>query len=704
MPSPAAESSTNQTPKVPGERRIARLSTLVVNQIAAGEVVERPASVVKELVDNAIDANARRIMVELEQGGIELVRVSDDGSGIREDDIALALAPHATSKIRTADDLDSIATMGFRGEALASITSVSRVSIRSRTADSVGESGEGGAGGGVQIDAEGDRLEPAKPAAGPVGTAVTVRNLFFNTPARRKFLRSPNTEQGHGVDVVTNLAMAHPAIGFVLKVEGRVVFDLPPDQSPKERVLELLGSELADQMLEVSVDRFDDARGLAMWGMIGLPTIARANARSQHVFLNGRPIRDKTIQHAVREAYRGLIEPGRYPTAVLMLEMDPRAVDVNVHPAKIEVRFRDQSMIHSTVLRAVREALRAADLTPKVMWNSAAGRPGKSVYRPDSILPGTRGTAVVGGATYRKPDPGAFERFFHRSANTGSQEPLAYQVLKSSLAEGGGARGAGGVGELAGAALIDSERTGSSIAGDGATGRSTDTASGDRASDTAEGVEPSASPTTSLIRPPVPVSSVLQVHNSYMVTQDAEGLLIVDQHALHERVMFEYLLHRITAASSGDANASSGLESQRLLVPAVVDAQPRRIAKLDDLRPLLLRLGIEAEQLSPSSIGVHAFPSFLYERGVEPEEFLADLLDRADSDDFVPASEAALHEVLDMMSCKAAVKAGDHLSERELSDLMKLRDAVERSSNCPHGRPTSIRLTISELEKRFGRS
>lgn len=696
MPVQSAQSSSPASPN-PAERRIARLPTLVINQIAAGEVVERPASVVKELVDNAIDAGAKRIAVELEQGGIELVRVTDDGSGIREDDITLALAPHATSKIRSAEDLDSIATMGFRGEALASITSVSRISVRSRTAGS-GDCG-GSSVGGVQIDAEGDQVQPPRPAAGPVGTSVTVRNLFFNTPARRKFLRTPNTEQGHCVDVVTNLAMAHPAIGFALKAEGRVIFDLPPDQSPRRRVLDLVGSELAEQMLEVDVDRFDDARGLAMWGLVGLPSIARANARSQHVFLNGRPIRDKTIQHAVREAYRGLIEPGRYPTAVLMLEMDPRSVDVNVHPAKVEVRFRDQSMVHSAVLRAVREALRAADLTPKVAFGAggAGGATGGAMFRPDGVLPGSGGAIGAGGwQTPAKPaDPQAFVRFFHRPPNAGSnQEPLSYQVLKTTLSP-----------SIAPGATNE-DPTPSALGGGEGTAAVSPGGSDDAAHPSTEAANlPASLEAHPQLPAPVPVARVLQIHNSYMVTQDEQGILIVDQHALHERVMFEYLLHRVTSAR-GEAAASTGaaLESQRLLVPAVIDAEPRRIAKLGELGPLLARLGIEAEQLSPSSLGVQAFPSFLYERGVTPEEFLGDLLDRADADDFVPNSEEALHEVLDMMSCKAAVKAGDRLSERELADLLKLREEVERSSNCPHGRPTSIRLTIGELEKRFGRS
>jgi len=374
---PAAPVSPDARSVGPARPRIVQLPPLLVNQIAAGEVVDRPASIVKELIDNAIDAGATRIDLELEQGGIELIRVTDDGGGIHPNDLPLALSAHATSKIRVAEDLDRIATMGFRGEALASIASVSRMNIRSRTAEGgageggieeVGGAGGAGAGGGgvgaTQLDAEGDVVSAPRPASGPRGTSVTVRNLFFNTPARRKFLRTPNTEQGHCVDTARELALSHPHVAFTITCDGKRTLELAGEQSPRERVLAILGAEYADQFVEAHADEFDDARGMALWGMVGLPSLARATAKNQHVFLNGRPIRDKTVQHALKEAYRGLIEPGRYPTAAIMLEMDPGAVDVNVHPAKTEVRFRDSSMVHGVVLRAVRDALRGADLTP----------------------------------------------------------------------------------------------------------------------------------------------------------------------------------------------------------------------------------------------------------------------------------------------------------------------------------------------------
>lgn len=636
---------------------IRKLDPLLVNQIAAGEVVERPASVVKELVENCIDAGARTIRIELEQGGIELIRITDDGGGISESELPMAVAPHATSKIREAIDLDRIATMGFRGEALASITSVARVTIRSRTGDQAAA---------AEIAAEGDITQPVRPAAGPVGTQVSVRNLFFNTPARRKFLRTPTTEQGHCVDVALTIALAHPAIGFTVVCDGRVVLDFAPEQSPRRRVIEGLGKEVAPQLLEVSADRFDDARGLTLWGMIGLPEIARATAKAQHLYLNGRSVRDKTLQHAVREAYRGLIEPGRYPTAVIMIEMDPGAVDVNVHPAKAEVRFRDQSMVHGVVLRAVRDALRAADLTPVVSSPGAGAAPwfgrGDGAAAPSSFS----WNAPSQPPTTPPVSPAAFVEYLSRRPTSASPHPISYSELKQALTE------------------IPPGSSSPPVA---------------PSADSAPPASSSPLREDSPLLDNRPQDRLIQVHNSFVVTQDNQGLLIVDQHALHERVMFEALLARI-AADDGQGNA---LESQRLLMPVTLDLSPSQIARLPELEPILIRIGVSVEPIGPRSVAVHAFPTFLFDRNVEPGEFLTPLFERAESEGFAPGSEETLHEVLDMMACKAAIKAGDRLTETEIRDLLRFRETVERSSNCPHGRPTSIRVTIRELEKRFGR-
>lgn len=618
--------------------RIQILPPLLVNQIAAGEVVDRPASVVKELIENAIDAEALRITIELEAGGIELIRISDDGRGIAEEDLPLALAPHATSKIAKPEDLDRIITMGFRGEALASITSVARVRLTSRTL---------GSRTAFEIAGEGAGIGPVMPAAATVGTTVAVRNLFFNTPARRKFLRSPATEQARCLDVIHEQAMARPTVGFRVVCDGRVLIDYQPDVSPRARAIEILGHELESQLLEVAAEPVKDAQ---LWGLVGTPAIARATQKSQYFLLNGRPIRDKVIQHALREAYRGLMEHSRYPTAVLLIEMDPASVDVNVHPAKAEVRFRDGSFIHSLILRAVRDALTRADLTPLATFPPSTTTTSRSWWGDRAVLPTHPHPAPVDLAAQTQ----AFVDYFRRFTPSSPQGRLDAESLRKQLSD-----------------------TPPPVA------------------TPAQSHAPSSASDYGLIPTPTPQPRVLQVHNAYLVTQDESGVVIVDQHALHERVMFEALLARVE---------QSPLESQRLLTPAVIPAPPGQIERLSTLAPLFARLGIEAAPLSPTSIAVHAFPTFLFDRGVEPESLLTDLLERAESEGFEPTSEEAIREVLDMMACKAAVKAGDKLSDDELQALVDLREAVERSSSCPHGRPTSIRLSIRDLERLFHRS
>jgi DNA mismatch repair protein MutL len=583
------------------------LPPLVVNQIAAGEVVERPASVVKELVENALDAGSSRINVAVEGGGRDLIRVTDDGRGIAFDELALAVAPHATSKISSTEDLDAIATLGFRGEALASLASVSRMSLVSRPP----EAREAG-----RIDVEGDRTGSPRPAPGPPGTTVTVHNLFFNTPARRKFLRTETTETGRITQAVEALALGHPQVGFALAANGRQTLDLPAGEGPRDRMLSVLGEELEPELVDLSVAD----GGVTIHGLAGKPAIARGTARHQHVFVNGRPISDRAVSHAIKEAYRGLIDPTRYPTVVLFLEVDPRQVDVNVHPTKAQVRFRDPSGVHGAVMAAIRRAVGEADLTPGVsMARAAASAPfGSGLAGPP------RATTAEFVEHFRRLDP--------------QQKGFVYSEVKQAL--------------------------------------ETDT------------LDAEILPT---IRP---VRDVLQVHSSYLVTQDEQGLLIIDQHALHERVMFETLL---------EAVGKGNLESQRLLMPAMIEVDPEQVEVLETLQPLLRQIGIEAEPAGPAAIAVHAFSSFLFERNVEPPEFIGDLLNRASGEGLGDDPEAALHETLDMMSCKAAIKAGDRLSHQEIADLLKQREEVERSSRCPHGRPTTLRLTIEDLEKQFGR-
>jgi DNA mismatch repair protein MutL len=664
MPPAGAQTGAHQAHDAdpgPARRPIAVLPALVANQIAAGEVVERPASVVKELMENALDAGASRVVIELEAGGGELIRVTDDGAGIPADQLTLALAPHATSKVSSSEELDGIATMGFRGEALASITSVSRLSLRSRTVADAGA---------TVIEAEGDRAPVLRPASGPVGTCVTVRNLFFNTPARRKFLRTPATEQGRCVDVAKDLAVAHPHVGVTIVCDGRTVFEAPAGQSPRQRALAVLGQELEGQLLEVRFDAADrlglgaassQAGSLTLWGLAGLPALARATASEQYIALNGRIVRDRTIQHALKEAYRGLIEPGRHPTCVLLIEIDPRSVDVNVHPAKSEVRFRDSSLVHSTVLRSVRQALQGADLTADLAGDGAR------VFGP-GLLPSTgagvgAGSSQAGAGFSARAFADTFKDRFTQVA-PGATPGLDFGALRAA---------AGVAGPLHAPAL---SAPGHELAGAPGQGRLLD-----------------AAPTT---RP-------LQVHNSFLVTQDAQGMVIIDQHALHERVMFQRLLARVIG--QGDS-----LESQALLVPATVRVGAGQLEALEAIAPLLARIGVQAAPIGPGDLAVHAFPTFLFDRGVEAGPFLAELLERAHTERWAPtgadasALEATLSEVLDMMACKAAIKAGNQLSEQEIADLLASRETVERSASCPHGRPTSVRITIRDLEKLFHRA
>ncbi|MHC4428412.1 MAG: DNA mismatch repair endonuclease MutL [Planctomycetota bacterium] len=613
---------------------IQRLPPLVVNQIAAGEVVERPASVVKELAENAFDAGASRVEIAVEAGGRDLVRVTDDGVAIPFDELALAVAPHATSKIADADDLTAVATLGFRGEALASIGAVSRLEIVSRPA---------GAPQAGRIEVAGDEIGETRPASGPPGTSVTVRHLFFNTPARRKFLRTDATETSRITELVERLALGHPAIGVRLLVNGRVTVELPPDQTQADRVLEVLGRELEPELLTVAGR---DAAVLVA-GHAGRPGIARPTPRHQHLFLNGRSIRDRTLVHAVREAYRGLIDPGRHPTIVLFLSLDPADVDVNVHPAKAEVRFRNQSVVHGAVLRAVRAALTSADLVPAL--DPAAASRDPVLHGLGARPPAEFGAGVRSGVT----SSDFIERFRQMDP---VQKGFVYSEVREALA------------------ADDPEIL---------AGLEPEAAAPARPSQDVE------------ILPEIrPVHEVLQVHASYLVTQDERGLLIIDQHALHERVLFEKL--RVSLAGGN-------LESQRLLMPASIEVEPGQLETLERLRPLLEKIGIEVEPLGPATLGIHAFSSFLFERKVEPEAFLTELLARATSEGFGDDLEAALHEVLDMMACKAAVKAGDRLSASEMAELIKSRERVERSSRCPHGRPTTLRMTIADLDRHFGR-
>lgn len=609
----------------------------LVNQIAAGEVVERPASVVKELVENAIDAGARRIVVEVEGGGVELVRVSDDGRGIPADELPLAVAAHATSKVASSEDLAAISTFGFRGEALASIASVSRFRIASCPH---------GADAGAALEVDGGAIGPVRPAPARPGTVVEVRTLFANVPARRKFLKSDATETGRVSDTVESLALAHPHVALELRSNGRRLLDLAATDEPARRTLEVLGAELEPELLEFE-ERFPELGGLVVRGFAGRPGIARPTSRAIRIHLNGRPIADRTVLHAVREAYRGLVDPSRTPTVALILELDPSEVDVNVHPQKSEVRFRAQGAVHSAVRKSIERALRAANLVPSFVPDA--------LRRPSTIDPPRAplfGSGLGGGAIPGAPTPGA-------------------------SAARGGAGGFDAFAALAAArAASDGAATGPTAADDAA---SPDDRRLDEAAHEA-------------IRGEFPF---IQLLGGFVVTEDEDGVVIVDQHALHERAMFATFIERLSRGP---------LERQRLLVPVVVDVSARELEVADGISPLLDRIGVEVRPFGPRALAVDAVPTLLHSRGVEAGPFVRDLLALAVEHGSLVSLEGALHEIVDMMSCKAAVKAGDALTPREIRDLLSMRGSIERSTACPHGRPTSIRIPRQELERRFGRS
>jgi DNA mismatch repair protein MutL len=585
----------------------------LVDQIAAGEVVERPASVVKELVENAIDAGAQRIEVSVEGGGVDRIVVADDGGGIAADELPLAIASHATSKISSSDDLAAIGTMGFRGEALASIASVSRLSITSRVT---------GSDAGARIEVDGGVASEVRPAGCPVGTVVEVRQLFHNVPARRKFLRTAGTELGRIEEVLESIALCRPDVAFRLVADGKTRVDLPATTDARRRVLAVLGESIADGLLEVTADTvLEGGAPITLWGLVGRPSLARGSGRALRFALNGRAVLDRTLAHAVKEAFRGLVDPGRTPIAFVAVEMDPSLVDVNVHPAKTEVRFRQPNFVHQCVMRAVRDALRAADLVPSFTLMPHA----------HSLVPAIPTTRTNHINHSNPTNPTDFSDFAALAVDRAlyATPPVA---LVSAAPE-----------------TLHGNRT---------------------------------------------ARRVMQVHGSYLVVEDAEGILVVDQHALHERGMFEELKTRI---------ASSPLESQRMLVPVAIETDPRAVEAIADAGPLLERLGIELGAVGPRAVLVHAYPTFLLGRGVEPAAFVPGLLAQIAEDGHADF-ESALHSVLDMMACKASVKAGDRLSPTEIDALLDLRDRIERGTACPHGRPTALRITMRDLERNFGRS
>jgi DNA mismatch repair protein MutL len=620
--------------------RIQILSDLLVNKIAAGEVIERPASIVKELAENALDAGSTHVTVTIEEGGKRLIRVVDDGIGMSAEDLRLAVTPHATSKITCEDDLFKIATLGFRGEALASIGAVSRLRITSRTRDEIE---------GNEIIIAAKSLETAQAAGCRVGTSVEVRDLFFNVPARRKFMKATATEVGHVNEQVARMALGHRGVGFELTNNQRTTHRLAPGSSICERIGALYGAELADEL--IAIER--DERGMRIEGYVAPPARSRSTASWQYVFLNGRYIRDRFVQHAIREAYRGLMEHQRFPVAFLFLTMDPELVDVNVHPSKLEVRWQNSQMVHSQILSALRDKFLTTNLSPALRAGESAS-PSRVEFDPARAAEVRRDAA----------------KYYKGLVPSPMGEPIQARY------DGGGFAPTLGTPPTAKPTDIRSEVWDAMYGGG-------------HADDPASRMPADESPGE---LPQIKGYRALQVHNSYLVAETCDGLVIIDQHALHERIMYEKLKAQIT---------DGPLESQRLLMPETLTASATDMALLQEHEPLLLKLGVEANAFGEDQIAVHAFPSLL--KNIDAAAFMRDLLDRLSEQHAQTSAEEVIHEILDMMSCKAAVKAGDSLTSEEIAALIDQKGEIEKSSNCPHGRPTTLSLSVDELEKQFKR-
>jgi DNA mismatch repair protein MutL len=595
--------------------RIHRLDIRLANQIAAGEVVERPASVVKELVENALDAGSTRIDIDIEQGGLRLIRVRDNGEGIAPDDLPLALMRHATSKIHDLEDLEAVATLGFRGEALASIASVSRLLL----ASSADESGVG-----QSVRSEGRDMEAIVEAAAHArGTTVEVRDLFFNTPARRKFLKSEQTEFSHLDETVTRLALAHPEVAFTLSHNGRQVHALRAATEEAEwrrRLASLCGPAFMEQAVPVAIE----SGGLQMRGWVGLPTFSRAQADLQYFYVNGRMVRDRVVTHAVRQAYADVLFHGRHPAYVLFFELDPGAVDVNVHPTKHEVRFREQRQVHDFLFRSLHRVI--AELRPQDQAPAAAVSP---------LPEGLREQAPLSLPT---------------------QQAAAFATVGTGMAVTALAED-----RAAYAPAFAFQRPAPALPAENQPGEV----------------------------PPLGFA-IAQLHGIYILAQNAEGLVVVDMHAAHERITYERLKCNFEAGA---------LVAQPLLVPLSLAVSVREADLAEGEQEFFRRLGFEVERMGPETILLRAVPALLGQARAEAlvRDVLADLAVHGRT----RRIEETQNELLATMACHGSVRAGRQLTPAEMNALLRDMEATERSGQCNHGRPTWTRLTLAELDKLF---
>ncbi len=617
------------------QTRIHVLPEELCNKIAAGEVVERPSSVVKELLENSLDAGASDILIELEAGGKRLIRITDNGCGMNRQDAFLSFERHATSKIRTDTDLFALTTLGFRGEALASIASVSRLRLSTCDNDT---------GLGQQIYAEGGKIKNVVELGLPQGTVVEVRNLFFNLPARKKFLRKEQTELGHAADVVTKQALANPGVSFRLKHNERIMLDLRREKGVRERVAALLGRSLLRDLLPLEQQNGDD---LKLSGLISQPQLTRSAASHIYTFINGRYIRDRVVQHAVMQGYRHLLMKGRYPVVVLFLQIDPAQVDVNVHPTKHEVRFREQSMVHDFIVLSLQQTLRPAGWLEKESFDSSEIK-----VKNDSVTPQHLVNELVNGvmtspavnesaAQYIPP----VEHFQESNIASGARAQQFYSSSPQTRSEN-----------------LDATATQYVLPGSEAAGFF------------------------------ARLLILGQYHQSYILCQDGADLVMIDQHAAHERVGFEKLRH---------AYAAGTIPSQTLLFPEVLELDFNSATALGANQYELEVLGFEIEPFGGNSFALKAIPQLLRDRNVAG--LVVDVALELERIGRTGRLRESIDEVLILMACHSVIRANQALAVIEIKALFQELDKIDFKANCPHGRPVMQRMTLTEVERLFRR-
>ena len=657
--------------------RIRILAEVVANKIAAGEVVERPASVVKELLENALDAGATTIRIEVEQGGKRMIRVTDDGHGMTHDDALLAFERHATSKLRTADDLLSIATLGFRGEALPSIAAVSRLLLETRDAAEAE---------GTRVEFAGGKLVGVKPAGLPAGTTVSVADIFYCVPARRKFLKSDTTELGHIASLVTHYALANPGKQFILTTPTQEIINCPPAEKLADRVYQLFGRQALDELVEIpsvsapfraaitepELDPEEQRASLTVSGFTSRPEVQRLNRNGIYIFVNRRLVRDRLILHAIHEAYRNILPPTVFPATLLFLEMPYEEVDVNVHPAKIEVRFRRSNFVHDFTRDTIRQALMS--VRPIGSFAAAAGA---SPPVPAAVGNGGSfggGTPVPGGSVVPRAVIPPMEDFgLGSGVGSDSGFDLAnapIQPVEQRIPFGSGTTFGTATAALAPAQISAASTWAANLAA------------------------PNADAPAMLPRPEqiADLKPLGQVNASFIIAVNGEGLWIVDQHVAHERVLFEQHL---------EARRAGKIEAQRMLMPIVIELSPRQIVTFEKIAEELTANGFEVEPMGPKSVAIQAVPAGV--AAPDAEKLLREILDGIERENAAISIETLQAKIAASTACHAAIKVNMPLEHSKMEWLLDALAKTDCPMSCPHGRPVVLRYSVKEIEKAFHR-